>query len=141
MVFMVLKIHYVIQKSRHSEIKNIQIFSLFTVFTLLNSILINSPFGLQMKWCRQVYPDPLPIVNDLITETLKSLDPPLHSCVNLYVQHRDTLSGLIELKQVSMISKLSFFHHIFLTVQMDCFSIGRPYLISYMYTLVSLIFS
>jgi hypothetical protein len=55
---------------------------------------------LKMKWCKQVFPDPLPIVCDLITDTMKSLDPPLHSCVNLYVQHRDTLAGLIELKQV-----------------------------------------
>lgn len=54
-----------------------------------------------MKWCKQVFPDPLPIVCDLIKETLESLDPPLHSCINLYTQHRDTLTGLIELKQVS----------------------------------------
>ncbi|XP_056005871.1 conserved oligomeric Golgi complex subunit 7-like isoform X3 [Ostrea edulis] len=60
-----------------------------------------STWHTQMKWCKQVFPDPLPIVCDLITETMKSLDPPLYSCVNLYIQHRDTLAGLIELKQIT----------------------------------------
>lgn len=68
----------------------------------LNTVIVQSLFiVLQMKWCKQVFPDPLPIVCDLIKETLESLDPPLHSCINLYTQHRDTLTGLIELKQVS----------------------------------------
>ncbi|XP_062594246.1 conserved oligomeric Golgi complex subunit 7-like isoform X1 [Saccostrea cucullata] len=60
-----------------------------------------STWHTQMKWCRQVFPDPVPIVCNLITESLKSLDPPLHSCVNLYIQHRDTLTGLTELKQIT----------------------------------------
>lgn len=60
-----------------------------------------STWHAEMKWCKQVFSDPLPIVCDLIKETLESLDPPLHSCVNLYTQHRDTLTGLIELKQIT----------------------------------------
>ena len=60
-----------------------------------------SVYHSQMKWCQQVFTDPLSIVCDLITETLSSLDPPLDSCFESYLKNRDSLTTLIEVKQIT----------------------------------------
>jgi len=56
-----------------------------------------------MKWCGQIFPDPLPVVCQLITDTLGNLSPPLADCVNTFVKAKPgPLLALIELKQVSI---------------------------------------
>ncbi|KAK3085428.1 hypothetical protein FSP39_003139 [Pinctada imbricata] len=62
---------------------------------------LSSTWHSQIKWCQQVFCDPVPIVCDLITETLQTLDPSLSSCVGTFIQSKDTLSALCDLKQVS----------------------------------------
>ncbi|KAL4234116.1 Golgi transport complex subunit 7 [Mactra antiquata] len=61
-----------------------------------------STWHTQMKWCGQIFPDSLPVVCQLITDTLGGLDPSLSVCFNNFVQQKgDTLSTLIELKEIS----------------------------------------
>ncbi|XP_052083064.1 conserved oligomeric Golgi complex subunit 7-like [Mytilus californianus] len=60
-----------------------------------------STWHVQMKWCQQVFSDPLPIVCELITETLATLDPPLASCFATYLQGKEPLLALIEIKQIT----------------------------------------
>ena len=57
-----------------------------------------------MKWCGLVFADPLPIVCQLITDTLGGLDPPLSDCLKTFItQKQDTLTALIEIKQVKFV--------------------------------------
>ncbi|XP_021349091.1 conserved oligomeric Golgi complex subunit 7-like [Mizuhopecten yessoensis] len=54
----------------------------------------------QIKWCSQVFADPVPIVCDLITEALSSID--LASSISKHLsQRRDNLVALTELKEIS----------------------------------------
>lgn len=54
-----------------------------------------------MKWCGQVFRDPVPIVCDLLTEVLNSLNPSLPESVGTLLQEKgDTLNTLITLKEV-----------------------------------------
>ena len=54
-----------------------------------------------MKWCSQVFPDPLPVVSQLTADTLGGLDPALHECIETYLTEKgEPLVSLIELKQV-----------------------------------------
>ncbi|XP_046553450.1 conserved oligomeric Golgi complex subunit 7-like [Haliotis rubra] len=63
---------------------------------------LTSTWHSQVKWCGQVFSDPVPIVCDLITESLASLDPGLSTCfANLLSQRGETLATLTELKQIS----------------------------------------
>ncbi|KAH3692541.1 conserved oligomeric Golgi complex subunit 7-like [Dreissena polymorpha] len=56
----------------------------------------------QMKWCGQIFPDPLPVVCQLLTDSLGGLDPPLTDCFTTFLgQKKEPLLGLIELKQIS----------------------------------------
>ncbi|XP_052816204.1 conserved oligomeric Golgi complex subunit 7-like isoform X2 [Mya arenaria] len=61
-----------------------------------------STFHSQMKWCGQIFPAPLPVVCQLITDTLGSLDPSLGDCFTGFLQDKqEPLLALIELKQIS----------------------------------------
>lgn len=54
----------------------------------------------QIKWCHQVFTDPVPIVCDLITEALSSID--LGTCITKHLsQRKDSLVALTELKEIS----------------------------------------
>ncbi|XP_060062709.1 conserved oligomeric Golgi complex subunit 7-like isoform X2 [Ylistrum balloti] len=54
----------------------------------------------QIKWCNQVFADPVPIVCDLITEALSSVD--LSACITKHLsQRKDNLVALTELKEIS----------------------------------------
>ncbi|XP_014785708.1 conserved oligomeric Golgi complex subunit 7 isoform X1 [Octopus bimaculoides] len=58
----------------------------------------------QIKWCSQVFRDPVPILCDLFTEVIKDLDPSLDDCLAVYIDEQGsnvTLISLINLKQVS----------------------------------------
>ncbi|XP_053401502.1 conserved oligomeric Golgi complex subunit 7-like isoform X2 [Mercenaria mercenaria] len=56
----------------------------------------------QMKWCGQIFPDPMPVVCQLITDTLGGLDPPLSQCFDTFVSQKgEPVPALIELKQIS----------------------------------------
>ena len=58
-------------------------------------------FQLQIKWCGQVFEAPLPIVCDLLTETLTSVDPPISDCIDNYLRNSEnTVEALIAVKQV-----------------------------------------
>ena len=72
------------------------------VYTVFGPVVCEPYFFLcQMKWCSQVFIDPLPIVCQLITDTLGGLDPPLSDCLKTFTtQKQDTLTALIEIKQV-----------------------------------------
>jgi hypothetical protein len=63
--------------------------------------LLLSTWHAQMKWCQQVFVDPLPIVCDLIAETLSTLDPPISTCFANYLQNKEPLPALIELKHIT----------------------------------------
>ena len=52
-----------------------------------------------MKWCSQVFDNPLPIVCDLISETLASIELQTHITKHLE-NKQSSLTALIELKQV-----------------------------------------
>lgn len=56
----------------------------------------------QMKWCGQIFPDPQPVVCQLITDTLGGLEPSLAECFGTYIKSKgEPFSALIELKQIS----------------------------------------
>ena len=58
-----------------------------------------------MKWCSQIFPDPLPIVCQLITDTLGSLEPSLAVCLDTFLtQKPEPLPPLIEIKQVTKLT-------------------------------------
>ncbi|XP_059142129.1 conserved oligomeric Golgi complex subunit 7-like [Physella acuta] len=64
--------------------------------------LLLSAWHTQIKWSAQVFPEPVSIVLDLLTQTLTSLSPPLPTVFNTLVGEREkTLDVLIELKQIS----------------------------------------
>jgi hypothetical protein len=70
--------------------------------------LLLTTWHTQIKWCCQVFEEPVQIVCDLLTETLKGLDPSLPQTIVEYLQNgENTLLCLIELKQVSICSILS----------------------------------
>ena len=51
--------------------------------------------------CGQVFPNPIPIVCDLLSETLSGLDPSLPVSIQSYLQAVESpLPALIELKKV-----------------------------------------
>ena len=53
-------------------------------------------------YVHQVFPDPVPIVCELVTETLTSIDPSIPACIATHLQSVDTpLDALIELKQAT----------------------------------------
>ncbi len=61
----------------------------------------------QIKWCNQLFEEAVPIVCQLVTETLLTLDPPIPRVMEAYLQDKDDpLNILIQLKQVS--SKIKF---------------------------------
>lgn len=61
-----------------------------------------STWHTQIKWCSQIFGDALPIVCQLITDTLGALDPPLYECFHNYItEHGDTLIALTDLKQIT----------------------------------------
>ncbi|ESO86524.1 hypothetical protein LOTGIDRAFT_194952 [Lottia gigantea] len=64
--------------------------------------LLLSTWHSQINWCSQVFKDPVPIVCDLISESLTSLDPPILTCISGLISTRgDTLSTLTELKKIT----------------------------------------
>ncbi|XP_041376538.1 conserved oligomeric Golgi complex subunit 7-like [Gigantopelta aegis] len=63
---------------------------------------LSSTWHTQIKWCMHVFDDSVPIVCDLLSESLTSLDPSFSSCFTRLLQQREsTLDALIELKQIS----------------------------------------
>ncbi|XP_064640481.1 conserved oligomeric Golgi complex subunit 7-like [Lineus longissimus] len=64
--------------------------------------LLLTTWHTQIKWCSQVFEEPVQIVCDLLAETLKGLDPSLPHTIVEYLQNgQNTLLCLIELKQIS----------------------------------------
>ena len=63
--------------------------------------LVSDLSPLQVKWCGSVFPDPVSIVCQLLTESLEGMDPSLSSCLESYLHNRDSqLQTLIDVKQV-----------------------------------------
>ncbi|XP_064611193.1 conserved oligomeric Golgi complex subunit 7-like [Liolophura sinensis] len=61
-----------------------------------------STWHAQVKWCGQVFRNPVPIVCDLLTEVLNSLNPSLPESVGTLLQEKgDTLNTLITLKEIT----------------------------------------
>ena len=55
----------------------------------------------KVKWCASVFPEPVSIVCQLLTESLEGMDPSLNSCLGSYLQEKDSqLQTLIDIKQV-----------------------------------------
>lgn len=56
----------------------------------------------QLKWCSQVFAEPMGIVCELFTETLVSLEPGLPSCIQRHLEESEgvALNKLIALKKV-----------------------------------------
>lgn len=75
--------------------------------TLVDSLsemydILLSTWHSQIQWCSQVFAEPQPIVTQLLTETLCSLDPPLPACISTYLKTQDNvLPALIHLKQIT----------------------------------------
>ncbi|XP_074645034.1 conserved oligomeric Golgi complex subunit 7-like [Tubulanus polymorphus] len=64
--------------------------------------LLLSSWHNQIKWCSQVFRQPVEIVCDLLRETLTSMDPsPQHCIVSLLQEKPDSLTVLIDLKQIT----------------------------------------
>lgn len=64
--------------------------------------LLLSTWHTQVKWCAQVFEDPVNIVLELLTQTLTTLDPGLPTVFAELVANKEhTLDILIELKQIS----------------------------------------
>ncbi|KAH9519599.1 Golgi transport complex subunit 7 [Bulinus truncatus] len=63
--------------------------------------LLLSTWHTQVKWCTQVFTDPVIIVLDLLTETLNTLQPPLGTVFTVLVSDEKTLDTLVDLKQIS----------------------------------------
>ena len=78
------------------------------IFVVLSLLLNNWAFfyvtnGSHFFRCGQVFPDPIPIVCDLLSETLIGLDPSLPASIESYLQTvPSTLPALIELKKVGI---------------------------------------
>ncbi|CAL1543486.1 unnamed protein product [Lymnaea stagnalis] len=72
-----------------------------TVLSDLYDLLL-STWHTQVKWSSQVFPDPVNIVLDLLSQTLNALNPSLPSVFTILVGEKDKpLDTLIELKQIS----------------------------------------
>ena len=79
--------------------------SLICYYAML--IMLLNKITLQVKWCGSVFPDPVSIVCQLLTESLEGMDPSLSSCLESYLQHRDSqLQTLIDVKQVCFLCSL-----------------------------------
>ncbi|XP_033122594.1 conserved oligomeric Golgi complex subunit 7-like [Anneissia japonica] len=54
----------------------------------------------EVQWCDQVFPNPVKVVVELLTQTLNSLKPSLPACMETTLEE-DTLLNLIELKKTT----------------------------------------
>lgn len=62
---------------------------------------VNFATCIQILWTSAVFKDPVPVILDMLTDSLLSLDPSLSSSFVTYLQqHPDTLDSLVDLKQV-----------------------------------------
>ena len=64
---------------------------------------------LQVKWCAQVFPDPVLIACDLLTETLTGLDPPLTSYIDTYIDSNAAGSPVEALINIRKVLRTSIF--------------------------------
>jgi len=59
-----------------------------------------------MKWCSQVFSDPVPIISELLSDLLLSLQPSLSQAFEDYISSSAALSpvtSLIALRQVTVV--------------------------------------
>ncbi|XP_076469947.1 conserved oligomeric Golgi complex subunit 7-like isoform X2 [Babylonia areolata] len=64
--------------------------------------LLLSTWHMQMMWTSSVFKEPVPVIVDMLTDTLLTLDPSLSTCFASHLQHSgDTLPALLELKQIT----------------------------------------
>lgn len=55
----------------------------------------------QIMWTSAVFKEPVPVIVDMLSDALLTLDPSLSSCFNSHLQQSsDILDALVELKQV-----------------------------------------
>ena len=73
--------------------------------------LLLSTWHSQVKWCAQVFNDPVTVVLELISQTLGSLEPSLSVVFNTLVgETLSPLDMLIELKEVCSLYEIIFLH-------------------------------
>ncbi|XP_025115675.1 conserved oligomeric Golgi complex subunit 7-like [Pomacea canaliculata] len=64
--------------------------------------LLHSTWHLQIMWTSAVFKEPVPVIVDMLSDALLTLDPSLSSCFNSHLQQSsDILDALVELKQGS----------------------------------------
>lgn len=72
----------------------------------------------QIQWCGQVFEDATPIVCELLTDTLLSVDPSLPVCIERHLQGVDyPLDILIDLKQVGGLYRTNYQQHLISSIK------------------------
>ncbi|KAK7114475.1 conserved oligomeric Golgi complex subunit 7-like [Littorina saxatilis] len=64
--------------------------------------LLLSTWHMQVMWTSTVFKDPVPVILDMLTDAITTLDPTLSACFAEHLQQNpDTLTALSDLKQIS----------------------------------------
>ncbi|KAK7454688.1 hypothetical protein BaRGS_00039554, partial [Batillaria attramentaria] len=64
--------------------------------------MLLSTWHMQIMWTSTVFKEPVPVILDMLTDALLTLDPSLSTCFGSHLQQcADTLDTLVELKQIS----------------------------------------